>query len=73
MVRPRVFRRQQLTVEIAKRHIVDFFLVRGDLERAAKADEALPDPVDLGEHAEALARLGIDVGLLATQIANLEA
>jgi hypothetical protein len=60
-------------VELEKARIVEFFVVRGDMERAQQADEALPDLVDLREHAPLLGALGIDAGLLATQIDNLEA
>lgn len=59
-------------MRIDKRQIVDFFMVRGDVSRAEQADEDLPDPVDLEEHAPLLRALGIDPGLLATQIDNLE-
>ena len=55
-----------------KVQIVEFFVVRGDMERAQQADEALPDQVDLQQHATLLRELGIDAGLLATQIDNLE-
>jgi hypothetical protein len=57
---------------VAKRDIVDLFVARGDLHRAEQADIALPDPVDLTEHADALRALDLDPGLLATQIENLE-
>ena len=60
-------------MKVTKREIVEFFLRRGDVERAARADEALADPVDLQEQSEALRALGLDPGLLATQIDNLEA
>ena len=57
---------------MAKLRIVEFFIVRGDMERAEQADEALPDPVDLDAHGALLRELGIDAGLLATQIEYLE-
>jgi hypothetical protein len=60
-------------VKLAKDQIVSLFMMRGDIERAEQADGSLPDPVDLGDHAEALRALGIDPALLATQIDNLEA
>ena len=60
-------------MEVDKRQIVESFLRQNDLERAERADESLPNPVDLHEDAEALRALGIDAGLLATQIDNLEA
>lgn len=60
-------------MRLAKDKIVEFFVVRGDLDRAEQADATLPDPVDLQADAEALRALGIDPGLLATQMANLEA
>jgi hypothetical protein len=59
-------------MQLAKGHIVELFMVRGDFERAEQADGSLPDPVDLREHADALRALGIDPALLATQIDNLE-
>lgn len=59
-------------VQIERRHLVDFFASRGDLETAERLEQALPDPVDLRQHAAALRELGIDAGLLATQITNLE-
>lgn len=59
-------------MEIAKRQIVDFFVVRGDMEAAERADRDLPDPVDLTAQADALRALGLDPGLLATQLENLE-
>lgn len=61
-----------LSMQMAKRQIVDLFVVRGDLERAELADASLPDLVDLREHADAVRALGIDPALLATQIDNLE-
>lgn len=60
-------------MNVDKRQIVDFFMTRGDLDAAERADDSLPDQVDLRAHAEMLAALGIDAGLLATQIDNLEA
>jgi hypothetical protein len=59
-------------MQLAKRDIIEFFMLRADVERARQADEALPDPVDLQKDADALRALGIDPGLLATQIDNLE-
>jgi|GEM_PF-6447940 len=61
------------TVKIDKRQLVDFFMTRGDVDLAERADDSLPDPVDLHAQAEALKALGIDAGLLATQLDNLEA
>lgn len=60
-------------MKLAKRDIIDLFVVRGDLDRAERADRSLPDPIDLSEHADALRALGLDPALLATQIDNLEA
>ena len=60
-------------MQVPKHQIVEFFVRRGDLERAAQADDTLPDVVDLREHAAALRALGMDSALLATQIDNLEA
>ena len=60
-------------MKLAKKHIIDLFVVRGDLDRAERADRLLPDLVDLSEHADAMRALGLDPALLATQIDNLEA
>lgn len=60
-------------MRVAKHQIVDLFVRRNDFERAEQADATLPDWVDLREHAETLRALGLDPGLLATQIDNLEA
>lgn len=60
-------------MQVAKQQIVELFFLRGDFERAERADGSLPDPVDLREHAEAIRALGIDPALLAIQIDNLEA
>ena len=59
-------------MKIEKRHIVAFLVEADELQRAEHADETLPDQVDIEKDAEALRSLGIDAGLLATQIANLE-
>ena len=59
-------------MRFAKVRIVELFVMRGDMERAQQADEVLPDPVDLSEHEDLLQDLGIDAGLLATQIEYLE-
>lgn len=59
-------------MQVDKGQIINLFMVRGDFERAERAD-SLPDPVDLSEHADALRALGIDPALLATQMDNLEA
>ena len=60
-------------VEVPKRLVVEHFLRRDDVDRAVRADETLGDPVDLTRDAEVLRGLGLDPGLLATQIDNLEA
>lgn len=60
-------------MQVAKGQIVEFFMRRNEVETAQRADETLPAQVDLSEHAETLRALGIDPGLLATQIDNLEA
>lgn len=60
-------------MRVAKRQIVEFFMRRGDVGTAERADETLPDQVDLSQDAQSLRDLGIDPGLLATQIDNLEA
>lgn len=59
-------------MQVAKREIVDLFIARDDLARAEQADTSLPDPIDLHADADALRALGLDPGLLATQIGNLE-
>ena len=60
-------------MRLTRRQIVDLFLARGDVERAGRAQDTLPSDVDLQRDAAALRALGIDPGLLATQIDNLEA
>jgi hypothetical protein len=60
-------------VKLAKKHLIDLFVVRGDLDRAERADRLLPDLVDLSEDADAVRALGLDPALLAIQIDNLEA
>jgi hypothetical protein len=60
-------------MKLAKSQIVELFMVRGDMDRAERADGSLPDPVDLQRDADALRALGINPALLATQIDNLEA
>ena len=60
-------------MKLAKNQIIELFMVRGDLDRAERADGSLPDPVDLQSDADALRALGINPALLATQIDNLEA
>jgi hypothetical protein len=60
-------------MKVAKNQIIELFMVRGDLDRAERADGSLPDPVDLQSDADALRALGINPALLATQIDNLEA
>jgi hypothetical protein len=60
-------------MQVDKGQIINLFMLRGDFDRAERADGSLPDPVDLREHADALRALGIDPALLATQIDNLEA
>ena len=60
-------------MEVSKRQVVEYFFRRNDIERAQQADESLPDPVEPDRDADQLRALGIDPGLLATQIDNLEA
>jgi hypothetical protein len=60
-------------MQVDKGQIINLFMLRGDFDRAERADGSLPDPVDLREQADALRALGIDPALLATQIDNLEA
>jgi hypothetical protein len=59
-------------MKLEKRHIVTFLVEADELERAERADEVLPQLVDVEDDAEELRSLGIDPGLLATQIGNLE-
>ena len=59
-------------MQMPKAKIIEYFIVGDDLDRAAQADASLPTTVDLEADAEALRALGMDPGLLATQIANLE-
>lgn len=60
-------------MKVEKRHIVAVLIEADELERAEHAEETLPDPVDVEKDADALRSLGINAGLLATQIGNLEA
>lgn len=59
-------------MKIPKSAIVDLFVGRGDVDAAERADDTLSDPVDLDEAGPALRALGLNPGLLATQIDNLE-
>ena len=59
-------------MKLEKRHIVTFLVEADELERAERADEVLPSLVDVEDNADELRSLGIDPGLLATQIGNLE-
>ena len=59
-------------MNLDKRQIVTFLIEADEFERAERADEILPELVDVEDDAEALRSLGIDPGLLATQIGNLE-
>lgn len=49
---------------IAKREIVELLLTRSDHARAIRADEELPEVVNLDYHAGLLRDLGIDPALL---------
>ncbi len=59
-------------MKLEKRFIVTFLVEADELERAERADQVLPPLVDVEEDAEELRSLGLDPGLLATQIGNLE-
>jgi hypothetical protein len=47
-------------MEIPKEQILQFLRDRGEPDRAAQAEQALPEQVDTDQHADLLSRLGID-------------
>ena len=47
-------------MRIAKRDIVEMLMARGDLQRAIRADEELPEVVHAERHARLLWDLGLD-------------
>jgi hypothetical protein len=47
-------------MRIAKRDIVEMLMARGDLQRAIRADEELPEVVYAERHARLLWDLGLD-------------
>ena len=47
-------------MEIPKDQILQFMQERGDTDRAAEAEQALPDQVDTEQHGDLLSRFGID-------------
>ena len=47
-------------MRIAKRDIVDMLMARGDLQRAIRADEELPEVMYADLHARLLSDLGLD-------------
>jgi hypothetical protein len=47
-------------VEIPKDQILQFLRDRGDTDRAAQAEQELPDLVDTEQHSDLLSRFGID-------------
>jgi hypothetical protein len=57
-------------MQIAKRQIVELLLARRDHQRAIRADEQLPEVVDLDVHSGLLEHLGIDPTLLPRDIAT---
>ena len=55
---------------IAKRDIVGLLLARSDIQRAIRADEALPELVYVEFHGKQLSDLGLDPALLVRDIAE---
>jgi hypothetical protein len=47
-------------MEIPKEQILGFLQSRGEEDRAAEAEQQLPDQVDTDQHADLLSGLGID-------------
>jgi hypothetical protein len=47
-------------VEIPKDKIIEFLKERGDHDKAAQAEQELPDQVDHEQHSDLLAKHGID-------------
>jgi hypothetical protein len=47
-------------MEIPKEQILEFLQSRGEEDRAAEAEQQLPDQVDTDQHADLLSGLGID-------------
>ena len=59
-------------MHIDKQQLIEQFLAAGDIEKAERADQELPDRLDPAEHADTLQSLGLNAGLLLTQSDNLE-
>ena len=59
-------------MKIAKEQIIALLVEADELPRAERADELLSEEVDVEADADKLAELGLDPGLLATQMTNLE-
>ena len=53
---------------IAKRDIVELLLARRDMQRAIRADEELPELVDVELHQGLLRDLGLDLALLLREL-----
>jgi hypothetical protein len=47
-------------MQISKGKIIEMLTIRGDLKRASKVDESLPDTVDTKKDADLLGTVGLD-------------
>jgi hypothetical protein len=54
-------------MEIPKEQIMQFLQERGDSDKAAQADQELPEQVDTDQHAGLLSKFGIDPQELITK------
>ena len=48
-------------MQIDKAQIIEFLKNRGDQDKAQQAQSELPDQVDTDQHADLLAKFGVDV------------
>ena len=55
-------------MEIPKDKIIEFLKERGDHDKAAQAEQELPDKVDHEQHSDLLEKHGINPGDLAGKI-----
>jgi hypothetical protein len=60
-------------VNISKDEIIKLLQSQGNHDQAKKAGQQLPDQVDTenGQHADLLAKLGLDTGSLGSQLGGL--
>jgi hypothetical protein len=57
-------------MELNKSELIEQFIAAGDLDKAERADRALPDHFNALEHAQVLTDLGLDPALLVNQLRN---